>query len=428
VRNYEDDEWLEDNTLDPECIADEMWLNSTLTKEVATALADLEDMVRTRLYSELTHYGYSDRDASAYMKKVIASEPGSEHVILIDIAQKEMDASGYLSKMNGIVRALQGYLNHRVQRNMGGEPYSLLLVHAQMTREEFGRTQPQDMGAFCIALRDAHIAVDAIGLALRDSVQKENEEFAERMSTFAEENDVVDRMKKYFDEKVGELTECTGIAHHALDWYMLSAPWNVFREKEKLAAICFDIVLRINNENDYFFQTYTRRELSPLGGWKGNMGTVALSAVASIRDHVQDVSLFFPSFAEIYFPDELPPHLANDARVRAVSASLSMLLERMNSSMTVNEIIWTIYRENKSSQLTELLEKLEIFDLDPSLQHEAIMAINDAWNTLPHCILGDRSPEEMMRDEKNFSGNNKTNVKENVKKAVETNISMWDDN
>lgn len=92
-------------------------------------------------------------------------------------------------------------------------------------------------------------------------------------------------------------------------------------------------------------------------------------------------------------PDEISRHLE---RLR-LEARLIHAIEPFGLSLV--DLILSIYLEDSPKDLSRLLEGfLAPSPATDAERDEAIDAITQAWNNLPHYRLDDRSPAEMMHE------------------------------
>ncbi len=304
VHEYNDPDWVDENEVNPEEIERELWrtCQEGSPNEARRILTLLETASRKRLAVEMELFGFkpSDTDAVAVSFTMFGNDYGPS--ILTRLLDQVVRARRikYPEEFSGVVRALQGYVNHRIQKNVHGEPYSDILVNAVAMREEYGRHKPKDLVAFMQTIRDTHDAIDAYFHEWKIAREKSAREHKAWMQEHGFNDTTFDQSHggwDFYEKKI--MREALSIAHHALDWYVQAEPWNVNRmDSRKLAAVAWNVVRRINEDyrqdRRVFLSLVSSASLSTFGGWAspGAITQSALGATNAVLRECADPDLF----------------------------------------------------------------------------------------------------------------------------------------
>jgi hypothetical protein len=385
--------------LDIKEVADVMWSNSLITEEAGTACAELEDMSSKRLTRAIRELDIDTELLKDKLRKANEFEsPDILQEIFLELSTKAFESGMHIDGIDAIVRAMQGYSNNTIARNIKGEPYSRLLATALYN---LPKQYKRDINKIPQKLADAHITL----------------------------NEHVDFLIQKNNRASKRIDECSSIGHHALDWHVQLIPEDLLKKsKERVAAIALDIVSRFNEDAPVKrWMPYYRKELSELGGWKNNMGYAGLRAYTEISGNIPDINIMIlPADLEYGEVSSEPPpgHISDDGNTESVQIGthpdkldpqeltlrMNILFDRYGISDTVNiEKIkkWVYESEGQPDEASRKFHAkfIELFPKIMMQQKEAFLEIigtaADAWNAFPHKELGGKSPLEMIADAKN---------------------------
>jgi hypothetical protein len=302
IHEYNDPFWVDKNELDPEEIENELWIDyhGGDPDQALPAITGLEHESCSRLAGEMTRIGFLKRDVDAVVASLRTFSNDYSPSALARLLQQAYAAKRIriVEEFSGVVRALQGYANHRVQMNANDEPFTDFLVNAMLAREEYGRHKPEDFAVFAETAAAAHKAIDAFFDERTEERKRAREDLEKRMRLHGVADNNADHTWTAYASELR--FEIQSIAHHALDWYCQVEPWNACRpEPRKLGAIAVQIVKRANEEYRHdrprFISEFTSAELSAFGGWKspGAINDAALGACSAVMRNAIDPELFF---------------------------------------------------------------------------------------------------------------------------------------
>lgn len=406
-RDYQDEE--DDEDVSVQELAEELWQDAPPTSQAREALAALEQMAYERMQTAVAELGI---DAASV---VVAAKAANEREdieplqkIFVQLSTAAYAREWHVEDMSIILREMQGYSNHILARNLQGEPYSRILAEAAANLPKAYTDKASKVSEVPAAHLAAHRALDVIV----GSLIHERKLMHKRFKTSGAED-----VREY-----GRLEACRSIGHFVLDWYVRLLPEDLFkRSPERIAAVALDVVLRFNEEDAPVrrWVPFSRKELSPLGGWKGNMGYASLSAYATIRDSLPEPELLvLPADTEY---DEVPlPATQNspkgreegvvvgtapeDLDAKELEMRLPILFDRygIGDRANITDIKTWVY-ESGDARLgsNEFQAKfLGLFPPEALNQKESYLevfgAAVDAWNAFPHKALGGKSPLDMI--------------------------------
>ncbi|MFH1670911.1 MAG: hypothetical protein ABIA92_05010 [Patescibacteria group bacterium] len=288
VRNYNDESWLEENEIEFDDVAADLWGGHAPDKRVCAAMEELERMSIDRLGTSIAALGFSPGETTALIDKLANSDLALDQgeVLFQQFAFTCIAKGIDPDNMNDAVRAYQAAANHIVWKNQLDQPVSYLLVNCALMREEYGRTAPKDIGKLAVLLCDSHRSIDEY-IDEQSHVPSCPPEFSDELwreleSEFAD---------IHLQRKAG-LIQIQSIAHHVIDWYFQLEPWSVQRYSPRQhAALALYIVKRINEDNDIYIALFSNTDLASLGGWK-SMNSYS-SLYYAIKHGVRDPSLLY---------------------------------------------------------------------------------------------------------------------------------------
>ncbi len=294
VRNYEDEEWVEENEIDPEEEASNLWNKQKPDIEVLSALSILETLAKKSFEKELEKFNFEKKFSNSLIDELKNNFGfGGGCMIIFD----KMVAN-YLKRginpndTDSLVRALLFFSGHHIIENDKKEPMSQVVLASVIQREEAMGNEPKDMKSFILRLKDAHLSIDDFYKKGLENQKRKQKEFMKGV----EENEpemgceLRDTLNNHLNEIIDSFEQCNSIAHHSLDWFVQIEPWSVLsKSPKKLAALAYFTVRKFNYENKGGIAPYETSDLSEYGGWKSNSISSSSSrffyaVVTAVRD------------------------------------------------------------------------------------------------------------------------------------------------
>ncbi len=175
----------------------------------------LEEQAWGRFHAEWMKLGFSEADykeATDGLRFLSIEEQERQFSNIVLSLMKKGIGVNEMERMNGLVRAFQGLVNHEVVITGAALPTSQILQHIITDLTEFDESKFVDTDILMERLLDAHLQIDRVL------------------------------------ERVSEKLLIEGIAHHVLDWYAQEDPIDFFkRDVDQLAAVSIFILIHFNS-------------------------------------------------------------------------------------------------------------------------------------------------------------------------------------
>jgi hypothetical protein len=294
---YDDEDWMEENTVDHDGEADGLWAKGNGDpKSALPALKTLEGEALAQLKTALAEFGFEPHVLNVVESELDAKGNMAGTDILMQLMQRGAQLPGKADipellddpGWSAIVRGLQFLVNHRVVRNVKNDPVSEFLIQCAMARAEYGRHKPDSWKVFAELIHDAHAAtLEFVGsrAVLRKKNLAELEDRIEKIERKDEREHKKNPKKNYHPLDMGsflakgrarlaaaerEDAEMAGIARYAIDWLAMLEPWGVQRKTPRqLAAIGLAAVREANFEARVYGPSgYENCDLAKFGGWQ----------------------------------------------------------------------------------------------------------------------------------------------------------------
>lgn len=307
-RNYNDEDWLHENEVDPEEEALNLWGKNPPDGNVQSALLVMESSARKHFLNELDKFGFSKNFSNNLIREMekhftfLGEDVNSYDELIMECVRLGIEHD----TTDSLIRAFLNFSSHRIITNGINQPMSPILVSVAVLKSETMVHEPSNMHAFVLRMRDAHFAVDIFYKNHVANYEKGHMEMMERIETIHSDRkdpsrSIFDDFKKIKEKHMIELEQSRSIARHVLNWYIQSEPWGVLNKTpEKLAALAYYTVKKVNDDEGQCSVGYTTDELSAFGKWSTNsISGGSTSFYYGVLNSVRDKELLLIKSEEI---------------------------------------------------------------------------------------------------------------------------------
>ena len=161
-----------------------------------------------------------------------------------------------------IVREIQSIINH-TYRTEKMIPFTYALLSARTTWTEEKRPGTKNWNEWMNYISAVHQQIDEFHTSRLAEQVKIWADIEERLTSL-HAKDTGFEVRDYLTPFKIAMIDCCSIAHHILDWIMQSYPAFTLKSPNKLAAICYGVVIEINQGRT----PYSTSELTSFGDWK----------------------------------------------------------------------------------------------------------------------------------------------------------------
>ena len=273
-RNYDDDNWLVENEVDPEEEMLNLWNNIPVDMEIFSALLTLESMMEKRFKKELSNLGF-EKDFSDELVEELRKCPVFQEATMVPFNKMTMD---YINRgivpdqADALVRSFLLFSSHRMIENNNKEPMSQILADVIVSRARMMKNEPKDMKSFLFRLRDTHLIIDKFRKEYCERKKQEKDKRLAEISNKKNGKIFIETVEELGKSIEGNMEQACSIAHHCFDWFVQTEPQAILKKPpEKWAALAYFFVNKFNLENyekGGGFVFYDNNDLDELGGWK----------------------------------------------------------------------------------------------------------------------------------------------------------------